>query len=416
LQTVTYPGVAAPTRYQYGTTDIHLYESGTDPRNKPLPVTEYYTDGRLKGVTDALGKKTGYAYNTATNTTTITYPADDGGYVGTATFVYDNYGKLLTSKDPLEAGDPGRHTTTYLYDPKHNLTSVTDPLNHTTSYTYDDNGNRTSVTYPVTATSTNTTSHTEYNAVAEPRKITDELGQIRNFSYDQNFWPKNQTDTIDGQTATAVSYTFNANGTMQAKAVGYDLTVTSGKATTYTYDAYGNLASETDPLGQVTTYTYDALGRRKTITPPIPAGSTAAAITTTYTYDALGRVLSINAPQGRVTTYTYDGNGNKLTETLNGHTTTYEYDELNRLSVARYPTLPETTKQYSYDFRNNIINITDELAHVTHHEYDLAGRLMAKTMAYGTADASRTTYTYYNDGRKHTETDANNHTMTYVYR
>ena len=69
----------------------------------------------------------------------------------------------------------------------------------------------------------------------------------------------------------------------------------------------------------------------------------------------------------------------------------------------------------SYWIRNNVINMTDELGHVTHHEYDLAGRETAVTMAYGTADAKRTTYNYYNDNRKFTETDANNRTATYFH-
>ena len=54
---------------------------------------------------------------------------------------------------------------------------------------------------------------------------------------------------------------------MASKAVGYDLATTSGKATTYTYDAYGNLASETAALGLQTTYSHDKLGRKTSMTP-----------------------------------------------------------------------------------------------------------------------------------------------------
>ena len=89
------------------------------------------------------------------------------------------------------------------------------------------------MTYPTTATSVSTTSRTVYNQYSEPTQTTDELGNVRNFSYDANFWPKNATDTIDGQTATAVSFTFNLNGTMQAKAVGYDLTTGRGSPKAY---------------------------------------------------------------------------------------------------------------------------------------------------------------------------------------
>lgn len=390
LSSVTYPGVATPAAYTYDTT--HLYKGGTDPRGSPLPSTQY-TDGRLQSVTDGAGQTTSYTYDVPNHSTTVTYP--DTGH---ATLVYDAYGMLLTSTDPLN------HTTTNVYDSNHNPASVTDPLGHVTSYTYDANGNRSSVTYPATPTTTNTTNHTTYFN-GEPTQTTDELGNSRTFTYDVNSWPKLASDSI----GPVVSFTFNTNGTMQSKAVGYDLTTTSGKATTYIYDAYGNLQSETDALSRQTSYTYDKLGRRTSMTPP--SGGT-----TTYVYDALGRMQSMTAPLGRVTTYVYDANGNKTSETdANNHTTSYQYDALNRLTLTTYPTTPPTTMAYTYDFRNNALNTTDQGGHVTHNVYDLAGRLTSMTTAFDTTDASQTSYTYYNDGRKATETDPLGHTTTYNY-
>ena len=52
---------------------------------------------------------------------------------------------------------------------------------------------------------------------------------------------------------------------------------------------------------------------------------------------------------------------------------------------------------------------------VTHHTYDLAGRQISVTRGYGTSNASTTTYTYYDDGRKQSETDALGHVTTYAY-
>jgi len=83
------------------------------------------------------------------------------------------------------------------------------------------------------------------------------------------------------------------------------------------------------------------------------------------------------------------------------------------LTQTTYP--DNTTTQYTYDFRNNVINMTDQAGHVMHNVYDLAGRLTSTTMAYGTADATTTSYTYYNDGRKATETDPGGNTTTYNY-
>src|SRR5205807_8725290 len=102
--------------------------------------------------------------------TTITHLADadctgSATPVITDTQIYDSYGKLLSSTDPLS------HTTRNRFDDTHQLIAVTDPLGHTTSYTYDTSGNRDSVTYPSIAAHPNATrkSTTVYNPVGEPK-------------------------------------------------------------------------------------------------------------------------------------------------------------------------------------------------------------------------------------------------------
>ena len=82
---------------------------------------------------------------------------------------------------------------------------------------------------------------------------------------------------------------------------------------------------------------------------------------------------------------------------------------------ATYPTNPVTTSTKSYDFRNNVIDETDQRGNITHHIYDLSGRQTSITKGYNTPQASATSFTYYDDGRKYTETDALNHTTTYIY-
>src|SRR5262249_26081741 len=153
--------------------------------------------------------------------------------------------------------------------------------------------------------------------------------------------------------------------------------------TRFLYDQYGNRTAQIDPLGRQTTYTYNNLGQLLTKTPPLPTQQTPpASVTTTNQYDALGRLMQVTAPMGKVTTYTYDNNGNKLTETVNGHTTSYQYDAMNRVILITYPTAPATTMSYTYDFRGNVIDATDQSGHKTHNEFDLAGRLVAVTVGY----------------------------------
>lgn len=416
LQSVTYPNTPQSSTYTYNSN--HLYLSGTDFRNNPLPTTTYFgagdTDshghplsGKLESVTDALGETTSYAYDLTSNTTTVTYPPDGGGNVGTATMVYDTMGDLLSSTDPLG------HKTTNTYDGSQNLLSTTDPLNHITCYTYDSNGNRTSVSLPQTGPGcSSVVSITSYNQFSEPTQTVDELGNVRTFNYDVNFNPQSVTDSL----GALASFVFNNDGTMQSGTVGFDISSNPSKASQFTYDANGNMASRADALGRTTSYVYDSLGQKISTVEPLLPGTNASAAQTTYSYDAFGNLTQTAAPLGRTTSSTYDGNGNKLTDTdARSNTTSYAYDALNRLSTTTYPTSPTTTSSKTYDFRGDVVTETDQAGHVTKHVYDLAGRQTSVTQAYGTSNATTTTYAYDNAGRKTSETDALNHTTTYTY-
>jgi len=91
-------GVKPISRYEYDPT--HLYTGGTDPLGNPLPSAAYDSFGRLQATTqaatDAVNPSatytTTYSYTLGTNTTTITYPPDASGHVGTATLAYDIVG------------------------------------------------------------------------------------------------------------------------------------------------------------------------------------------------------------------------------------------------------------------------------------------------------------------------------------
>jgi len=379
LNEVHLPSTPPPISYTYDTS--HLLTSAVDPRGNSMISASYYPDGRLKSETDAVGNTVTYAYNLATNTTTVTNP--DGG---TVVSTYNSAGNLVKEIDPL-----GRITTT-TYSSNQNKLSETNGLGQTTTYTYDGQGNQTSVTNPLGKIDSTT-----YNQYKGPTSHTDPLGNRQNIAYDTRFNPANGSDSL----GLIGGYTWDSNGNLQARTDG------NNQVTSFTYTPEGNVQREVDPLGGATSFTYDQLGRKLT-------GTDSLNNVTRYSYDALGRLLTVTDPTNHVTSYSYDANGNRTAiHDGAGRQTTFVYDAANRLTRANYP--DGTNTQYTYDFRGNLIDETDQSGRVTHHQYNRAGQLISVTYAQGTSYAGTVQYSYDAAGRKISETDALGHTTTYAY-
>lgn len=195
--------------------------------------------------------------------------------------------------------------------------------------------------------------------------------------------------------------------------------------TTYTYNAAGQVLTETNPLNQQTTYTYDSLGYLLRI--QNPNGTTREA----YTYDAQGRIATRTDSEGYVLSYTYDAldrvtsetypDGSARTSTYDkldlvaetdreGRTTHYEYDaNRNRTAVID----PEGRRTaYGYDGDGHLVSLTDPNGNLTTWERDLQGRVTAKVFA----DGSRTSYAYESrTSRLKSRTDALGQIATRTY-
>ena len=137
--------------------------------------------------------------------------------------------------------------------------------------------------------------------------------------------------------------------------------------TVYAYDAKGNLVSSTDAVGAVTA----------------------------YGYDVMGQAIAVTNALGNVTVYEYDLRGNKTYEGGATYPVRYVYDVFgNKTSMTTY--------------RNEASGVGD----TTTWAYDEAsGVLLAKTYA----DGKGLTYTYTNDGRLATRTNARGIVTTYAY-
>lgn len=386
---------------QYGQlkTETRIDSPGS---NTPDDVTQYNYDydnkGNLIGATDAEGN-------------VIQYPAQDYDVMGNAkkkidargkiwTRTYDNRGKVLTDSDPLN------HVTTYTYDKtgllkvvmdalsnpiqygydnRRNVITITDPFGAITKYAFNAGSQRTKVTDP----ENKIVETTEYDLDGRASKKIDGNGNTTSYVYGD------EASGLDGLLVKIVYPTFtqelkynNRNRVSQTIAI---LDATTRYTTTTTYDAKGNVLTNTDAENKTTTNTYDALGRLKTVTDP-------ATGVTEYTYDQRDNLLSLKDPKGQTHRFTYDRLNRKLTETRPlTQTITYTYTPTGQLATLTDP--KGQVKKYSYDDAGRAIGETHYLT-----ASDTASNNPTRTISYSYNDINRPSG--YTDGAVSTGTIA----------
>jgi len=249
---------------------------------------------------------------------------------------------------------------TSVYDDDGRLTNLTNPQGEVTSFTFDaagqntvkdlDNGTRAAMSFDAagnlvqvvnldSASTTlssynygfdcigNRTGATELNGDYSNWSA-DRVSQIRGDSYYNSTWSWNTLTLPQWEVATADDW-----DTLPVDAL-------AAYSFNYTYDATGNIISQTDPdSGAITTSTYDHTNRLLT------------------TEDVSG-----------ITTYSYDANGNQTSiEEANGDVTTNTWDGENRLVQVEHPDFTMTT--YVYDADGHRIE-KDDGVDVTRFVYD----------------------------------------------
>jgi RHS repeat-associated protein len=247
------------------------------------------------------------------------------------------------------------------------------------------------------------TVHNDYDPLGNLLATKDELLRETDFTYDANGNVASQTAHLDANTPVATSYTYNS--------FGEPLTVTDplGNVTTNTYDANGNLLTVTTPkpdaptAASVTQFAYDVKGQLTQITDPLNH-------ITTLAYYPTGLIHTITDAQSNVTTYEYDLRGNRtaVVDAMQNRTT-FAYDLGNRLTGITYP--DTTLVSFAYDGRGRRTSVTDQNGKVTSYAYDDADRLTSVT------DAAQnvTTYAYDLENNLLSITDAAQHTTSFVY-
>ncbi len=169
----------------------------------------------------------------------------------------------------------------------------------------------------------------EWNPLGNLTKITDALGNVRNFTYDKL-----------GRRLTAEDLHYSGDGNFSTW--------------TYTYDDAGNTTSVVDGKGQTVNHTYDDINRALT---EDFTGEKGTEITYGYDICSNGKgkicfATSTDALAGRtVVSYTYDALGRTSSEAKNIAGTTYqtnnEYDRLGNQTLVTTPDGAQIKYEYN---------------------------------------------------------------------
>ncbi len=262
--------------------------------------------------------------------------------------------------------------------------------------------------------------------------VQDALGHTTTYaSYDG----AGRVTRLTDPNGTNTDITYDPRGRVLTRSFG-------GAATTYGYDPVGNLTQVTDPDNVVTHYTYDAAHRLTDVTDALGnhihytldnAGNKTAE--TVYdagnnvkrslsrTFNALGQLTALrdglnNTVLNAGFTDSYDANGNLVhTADALGVQRQSSFDSLNRLiaTLDNYngtdPATQNTSTQYGYDARDNLVQVTDPSSLTT--TYTLDG--LNNQTALASPDTGAATATFDAAGNQLTRTDARGVTATSVY-
>ena len=343
-------------------------------------------------------------------------------YATELTRTYDQYGRILTSKDAdnrqsitaytpaagaeptsIRVTDPASLVTTTTYDPARDLpTGMTDPGGYQSAETYDALGRVTgkwTAGNPTSGPAVETDSYTD-NATA-PSVATTQTeepggGYLTSETlYDSFGQPREiQTETAAGGTDVADT-TYNSDGW---KALVSDPYYTSGapsgtlvaagsasvpSQTGYVYDGDGRVIKQVAYALGAETWETDMTYGGSYITVVPPAGGTSE---TTFT-DGRGLTTAIYQYHAGVPASPSDP-ASQYDKTSYGYTTAQKLSSISDAAGNAW--------SYTYDMLGNQLTASDPDAGMTTSTYDAAAQLMTVTDARN----KQVSYTYDGDGRK----------------
>ncbi len=367
------------TRYAYHSAKAHYLTNIVDPLGREALRLDYASDGRLLGVTDALGQRIEQVFDTDAKTGTITDPN------GTTTVsTYDDSGNEI-----LRVVE-GISTNRFDYDANQRLTRSVDARGFATQRVYDQRGNITNIIDALG----NTTS-VRYNEKNKPVSVTDAAGAVTYFNLNASGQMTNIVNALGGR----ASFGRDEMGRVRT------IVDFNGHATTYEYDggcACGRPSRVIHPDGKTKSFEYGALGRMLRETDELGR-------TRNYVYDAVGRMTEVREPDGGMVRYIYNA-AQKIREIDQlGRTTSYAYDSADRLTAITNASGGVT--RFEYGFGTNRTAVIDPSGNVTRFRYDLGNRLIQQIDPWG-----RTNFFAYDSvGNMIESIDRNGRRRTFAY-
>lgn len=263
----------------------------------------YDSLGFLNWSKDFRGSKTWYEYNANGNLIKVTNPVN-----AQTRFGYDAVGRRTT------ATSPGGHVTTTVYDADDRIVNVTDPLGNFTRSEYNGRGDRTKAIDPngfATTYAYNVTNRAvQFTTDALGNQTTyayDLRGKVVSVTNARNFTTTYEYDAYDRQMKVTSPLGFAT--TLRYEAAGNQIgrTDAKGQATTYSYDKSNRLTTTKYPGGTTVTFAYD-----KNSNPTSETGFGYTKTTAYDTLDRVTSITTNYGSFSKTITHTYDANGNRL--------------------------------------------------------------------------------------------------------
>jgi RHS repeat-associated protein len=283
-----------------------------------------------------------------------------------------------------------------------------------TAYTYDASSALATKTVSSTTNAKTSTSITNY--ATQEVSVTSPEGRVQTLQLDPLMRHITQSAYAD---LAPTSYTYNNAGQLLQSTQGtrtnsntYDAsgnlvtnTDASGNITSYAYDARNRLVSITNAQNQVTSFTYDANSNETRLTTPTPANFDSAfnsidlkvsmtsplGYTTNYTYDAEKRLTQMTRPSGKIITNSYL-NGQHVSTQTPENSYSYTYDCGSKISKIQRDTAEAVNYSYDGDLLTSM-SYTGELNQIINYSYN--SDFLADSITYA---GSTETLDYDNDG------------------